>query len=85
MGRHSMGDWYVWYICLEIGESLFASKFSWVKTQKDDLVKAMWEVPDRFPFGPENGIVRALAADIVKNPRYQATPITPAEIANAGF
>ena len=82
---YSMGDWYVWYISLEVGEPLFASKFSRVKTPKDDLVKAMCEVPDHFPFDPEKGIVRALTADMVKNPRYQATPITPAEIANAGF
>ena len=43
-------------------------------------MKSMCEVPDNFPFDLENGIVRALTADMVKNPRYQATPTTPAEI-----
>ena len=82
---HSMGEWYVWYISLEIGESLFAQKFTWVKPPKDDLVKSMCDVPDRSPFAPENDIVRALTANMVKNPSYQATPITPPEFVTAGF
>ena len=65
--------------------SLFAQKFTWVKPPKDDLVKSMCEVPDHFPFDRENDIVRALTADMVKNPSYQAPPIPPPEIANAGF
>ena len=71
-----MGEWYVLYLSLEISESLFAQKFAWVKPPKDDLVKAMCEVPDDFLFHPQNGIVRAITADMVKNPRYQAPPIT---------
>ena len=82
---YSMGEWYVWYISLEIGETLFVQKFTWIKPPKDDLVKAMCEVPDHYPFDPENGVVRALTADMVENPSCQAIPITPAEIANPGF
>ena len=80
-----MGDWYLWYLSLEIGEQLFATKFTWVKPPRDDLVKSMCDIPDHFPFDPQNGVVRALTADMVKNPRYQAVPITPAEIANERF
>ena len=70
---HSMGDWYVWYLSLEIGGSLsLLQKFSWVKTPKDDLVKSMCEVPDDFPFDPENGIVRALTTDMVKKARRRS-------------
>ena len=82
---YSMGEWYVWYLSLEIGESLFAQKFTWVKPPKDDLVISMREVPDDFTFGPRNGIVRALTADMVKNPRYQGFPNPPAQIANERF
>ena len=42
---YTMGDWYVWYISLEIGKQLFASKFTWVKAPRDDLVKAMCDIP----------------------------------------
>ena len=80
-----MGDWYVWYLSLEIGEQLFATNFTWVRTPKDDLVRTMSDIPDNFPFDPQNGVVRALTADMVKNPHYQAAPITPAEIVNERF
>ena len=49
---YTMGQWYVWYLSLEVGESLFAQKFSWVKPPKDDLVKATCEAPDSYPFDP---------------------------------
>ena len=35
-------------ISLEVGESLFEQKFSWVKPPKDELVQAMCEVPDAY-------------------------------------
>ena len=70
----------MWYLSLEIGESLFAQKFTWVKPPKDDLVKSMREVPDDFPFDPQSSHSRH-----AKNPRYQGIPITPAQIANERF
>ena len=56
---HSLGVWYVWYLSLEIGEQLFATKFKWVQTPRDDLVRTMTDIPDNFPFDPQNGVVRA--------------------------
>ena len=57
----------MWYLSLESGEQLFATKFTWVKPPRDDLVKAMCDIPDNFPVHPQNGVVRALTADMVKN------------------
>ena len=30
---YTMGEWYVWYLSLEVGESHFAQKFQWVRIQ----------------------------------------------------
>ena len=35
----SMGEWYVWYLSLEVGESLFSQKFSWVRFITADMLK----------------------------------------------
>ena len=42
----SMGDWYVWYISLEMGATLFNQRYAWIKFSKTVLSK---QYSARFP------------------------------------
>ena len=72
----SMGEWYVWCLSLEIGESLFNQQFPLIQPPEAKLDEAVCEILDNYPFGPENTIVRFITADMLKNPLYQP-PTTP--------
>ena len=73
----TMADWYVWYLSLEIGEDLFNQHYQWIKAPRAALVEAVCDVPDSYPFDPDNGIVQAITPEMLKNPQYQPTATTP--------
>ena len=72
----TMGERRAWYLSEEVGTALFQQRFSYIKPPTVDLVQAICNVEDNYPFGPENGIVKFITPEMLKNPRYQpaATP-----------
>ena len=73
----SMGDWYVWYLSLEMGPDLFKQHYSYIKPPTTELVEAVSNVEDSYPFDPENGVVRFITPEMLKSPRYQPSATPP--------
>ena len=62
---------------LEMGQDLFKQHYSYIKPPIPELVEAVCNVEDSYPFDPENGIVRFITPEMLKNPRYQPSATPP--------
>ena len=63
----TMGEWYVWYLSEEIGTDLFQQHFQHIKPPSEDFIQAIADVEDKYPFGPDNGIVDKFTPEMTKN------------------
>ena len=70
------GEWYVWYVSEEIGTDLFQQHFQHIKPPSEDLIQAIADVDDNYPFGPDSGIIDKFTPEMTKNPLYQPSAAT---------
>ena len=51
----------------EIGADLFQKHYQHTKPPSTDLIQAIADVDDNYPFGPDNGIVDKFTPEMTKN------------------